>query len=31
MIGTLALKNPNEFGISLTYSYLWLSPKVLSL
>jgi hypothetical protein len=22
MIGTLALKNPNEFGISLTYSYL---------
>jgi hypothetical protein len=22
MIGTLALKNPNKFGISLAYSYL---------
>ncbi|MEE1088834.1 MAG: hypothetical protein UIC63_07705, partial [Bacteroidaceae bacterium] len=26
-IGTLALKNPNEFGISLTYSYLWRSAE----
>ena len=31
MIGTPALKSSNKFGISLAYSYLWLSPKVLSL
>ena len=31
MIGTLARKSSNKFGISLAYSYLWLSPKVLPL